>query len=342
MFLLIRINRLVMFTLNKYWSRFNFIIIPALLFLSLIVLLKSGSYSSQLSNYIIIDFLITIPLCYFFLIRKKEIPKITIVSVFIIGTITASLLIPKEDQSLLDWVKDFILPVLELGVLSFVIYKARLIFKSFKKKKENLDFYDAIQIATKEILPEKVAHFLATELTVFYYVFFDWKKLKPSKNSFTYTKEGTYSGVLLGLILVVVIETSVLHVLVSKWNVGLAWFLSIVSVYTLLQLVALFKSMLKRPLVYNEENRELLLRFGFAGFANVSINNIEKIELTSKEIEDDTIQYFSFLGKLCGHNTIIHFKEPVEFESIYGIKKEAKSLALIVDDKQAIVNLISE
>ncbi len=330
-----------MFTSYKYLSRFNFIIIPALLLLSLIVLLKSSYYSNDLSVYITIDFLFTIPLIYFFFIRNKEVPKITILTVFVICTIIASLLIPIEDQELLSWVKGFVIPFIELGVFSFVIYKASLIFKAFKTSKANLDFYDAIQIAVKDILPEKIAHFFATELTVFYYVFFDWKKHKSRKNTFTYNKEGSYNGVILGIILVILIETFVLHVLVSKWSISLAWVLTVLSVYTLFQLIALFKSISKRPIVYNEEKKEVLLRFGFAGKAVIKTGNIERVALTSKDIEDNSIQYLSFLGKLSGHNTIIYFKELVEYESVYGIKKQTKALALMLDDKQCFADICS-
>ncbi|MFY7671537.1 hypothetical protein ACOSP6_10685 [Tenacibaculum sp. MEBiC06402] len=331
-----------MLTSHKYWSRYDFIIIPALLFLSLILLIKSNFYSSDFSVYITIDFLLTIPVIYFLLIRKKKIPKFTVFSVFVLATLMASYFIPNSDQNALSYAKIYIVPLLEVGVVSLIIHKARLLFKTYKNTNENLDFYDSIRIATAQVFPEKIAHFLSAEITVFYYLFFNWKKTKNSEGLFSYYKEGTYNGVFLGIILVIMIETFVLHFIVVKWSIIAAWILTTLSVYTLLQFLALLKAIQKRPILFNTEKKELILRFGFAGFAKVTTDNIENVEFNSKDIEDEEIQYFSFLGQLSGHNTIIHFKEKIEFESIYGIKKEAKALALIIDDKRAFLNLFSK
>ncbi|AUC15543.1 hypothetical protein BTO06_10490 [Tenacibaculum sp. SZ-18] len=331
-----------MLTLYKHCSRFNFIIIPAFLLLSLVLLLKSSFYNNSYANYIIIDFLVTIPFIYFLLIRTKEVPKITVISVFILSTFLASFSLPKSDQDLLVLIKDFIIPVVELGIFGFIFYKARLLFKTFKQNSKSVDFFDTIQMATTEVFSKKIAHFLATEISVFYYLFFDWKKAPSKENSYSYHKEGTYNGVFLGIILVMLIETFVLHLLLEKWSIIIAWILTLLSVYALLQFLALFRSMKKRPILLDTENDCLILRFGFAGYANIPLENIDKIELSSKDFEDDNIKYFSFLGKLCGHNTIIHFKEIVEFETIYGIKNKAKYLALILDDKQEFFNLISK
>ena len=331
-----------MFLSYKYWSRYNFIIIPALLFLSLILLLKSSYYKADLSVYITIDFVLTIPLLYFLLIRKRAIPKITVLSVTVVSTLIAAFLIPESDQYLLKYVKNIMIPVVEVGVLGFVFYKARLLFKSFKSSNESTDFFATIQIASEELFPKRIAHFLATEITVFYYLFFSWKSTKTTKNSFSYHKEGTYNSVLLGILLVMLIETFVLHFFIVKWSEITAWILTILSCYTLLQFLALFIAISKRPIEINEERNELIVRFGFAGLATIPLSTIEKVTFSSKEIEDETIHYFSFLGKLAGHNTILYFKEEVEYETIYGIKKNTNALAFIVDDKKAFLETIQK
>lgn len=252
----------------------------------------------------------------------------------------SSFLIPKEDQEVLSLVKNVVLPVVELGVLSYFIYKAKLVYTEFKKNTSDQDFFDAILIACKEVLPVKVAHFLATEIAVFYYVFFSWKKNKIKENHFTYNKEGTYNGVLLGLILVIFIETFVLHYLLMKVNIYLAWVTSIVSGYTLIQIVALFKSILRRPIYLDKELKKVVLRFGFTGYALIDFSNIEKVELITKDIEKEEVTYLSFLGSLAGQNILLHFKTPVTYEFFYGLKKTTTSLAFIVDDKKLFIDEI--
>lgn len=325
----------------SFISRFDFLIIPALLFITLIILVSSNFYTPKLSSYVIIDFLVTIPVVYAFLIRKGKAYKLTIITVFLIGFITASNLLPKEDSRILELVKTFIIPLIEIGVLSFIIYKSHLVYQSFKKNNKNIDFYDTIQIASKEVFPGKLGYFLATEIAVVYYALFSWKKKENSKHTFTYHKEGTYTGVLLGFALVVIVEIFVLHVLLVKWSVIGAWIITFLSFYTLLQIVAITKSFAKRPIYFNEEKGELVLKHGFVGLATIPIQNIKEIETTSKEIENKQVKYFSFLGSLSGGNTIIHLETPITYESIYGFKKEAKALALIVDEKTVFSEFIA-
>ncbi len=329
-----------MYKLNVFFSRHNFIIVPAFMILVLIYLLKSSHYSPFLANYIALDFLAIIPLTYFLLIRKTNINKITIVSVFVLGLVLSSLLIPKEHQEVVSFAKNYILPILEIGVVSVLFYKARHIYLEFKKERSNQDFFDSIKIACKEILPPKISHFLATEIAVLYYAFFSWKGTKLKSTDYSYHKEGTYNGVFLGIILIVIIETFVLHVLLEKWNVYIAWITTILSAYTLLQVIALLKSIRKRPIYFDKESQKIILRFGFVGFATINMENIKKIELTSKDLEDENSNHFSFLGTLSGHNTVIHFKEPIEYEFFYGMKKETLALALIIDNKSEFLSIL--
>ncbi len=333
-----------MYKLNVFFGRHNFIIIPAFMILVLIYLLKSSHYSPFLANSIALDFLIIIPSTYFLLIRKTNINKITIVSVFVLGLVLSSLFIPKEHQEVVSFAKNYMLPILEIGVVSYLFYKARRVYLEFKKERSNQDFSDAIKMACKEILPARVAHFLATEIAVIYYAFFSWKSVKLKSNDYSYHKEGTYNGTFLGIILVLIVETFVLHMILTKMNVGIAvhFIIGILGGYTLLQIVALFKSISKRPIYYDKENRKIILRFGFIGQADINIENIEKIELSSKDFEGENSNHFSFLGSFCTHNTIMYFKEPIEYEFFYGIKRKTKVLGLIIDKKTEFSSILED
>ena len=321
--------------------------IPLLLIVSLWFLVNSSwfsKYPKELSLAITVDLLITIPFVFFLLIRKKNIPKITIVSCFVLGLIIASYILPENQQTFLSQVKTYFFPLVEIGILTFLFIKVRKTIKEFKKlNTTDLDFFDAIQMACKESFPKGIATLLATEIAVIYYGFFQWKKRVLKDNEFTNYKENGLISLLLAVLLVVFIETFAFHKLAEKWSITLAWVLTAISIYTAIQLFALIKSLSKRPFIVDENNQQLILRFGFFSKAIIPFKEIGKLEINSKDLPDDkSIVPFSPLGTLGGHNVVIYLKDEIEFLSLYHFKKKAKALAISVDEKSKFVAFVSK
>lgn len=118
-----------------------------------------------------------------FLIRKREIPKITTIPFFIAVILIASFIIPKDYQFHVTQVKYWILPIVEMTVFILVIYKVRKLNIIFKKdRSQKLDFYSALKSASTQILSKKISAAFPTEIAVLYYGFFNWKKRKLSLN----------------------------------------------------------------------------------------------------------------------------------------------------------------
>ena len=329
--------------LKKYLFVFG---TPILIVFSMWILTKStwfSSYPKELSLGITLDLILIMPFLYFLIIRKKEIPKLTIVSVFVFGMLTASFILPENYQSLLSIIKSYFLPLLELGVFSFLVYKGIQVFKKFKNNKNvNLDFYDAIKIATKDVFPTKIAGLLATEIAVIYYSIFSWKKKKLNINEFSNYKENGIKTVLYALILIVFVETFAVHHFIEQSSLVTAWILTFLSIYTAFQIFALIKSLSKRPVYLDEVHQKVVLRFGFFGYAEISFSEINNIEIHNKDLpEDKSIIPFSPFGTLGGHNIILHLKKQVQIEGFYGIKKGTDKLAVFIDDKINFVELIN-
>ena len=74
---------------------------------------RSNFVIPRISPFIIADFLITIPLVYFFLIRKKEISNKTTITVAFLGLAIASVILPKENQEVLVRIRMLLLPLVE-------------------------------------------------------------------------------------------------------------------------------------------------------------------------------------------------------------------------------------
>ncbi|TBW28704.1 hypothetical protein [Gramella sp. KN1008] len=311
--------------------------IPMLLIASMILLAQSPAFnsnSSTLSIGITVDLLLTTPLIYFLLIRKSNIPKTTVVPIVIIGVIVCSVILPKENQYYLNLFKTWALPLIELSILTYVIYNVHKAAKRFKSTKTKpVDFYTQLKEACYEILPKAWVTPVVTEIAVFYYGFLQWKKRKLNKNEFSYHKNSGTIALLIAIIFLIVIETIVFHLLLSKWSDLAANILTFLSVYSALQIFGFLKSMSRRPIII-EENK-LLLRYGIMSETIIDISEIENIEVSAKEIEfDEETRKLSILGNLESHNIIIRLNKENTLFGIYGRKKDYKNIALYVDENK--------
>jgi len=310
----------------------------------MIAISKSPIFSTNasiLSTGITFDLLLIVPLIYFLLIRKTSIPKTTVVPFFIIGILTCSLILPLENQYYLNLFKTWVLPIVQLSILSFVFFKIRKVVKHYKQNKtESFDFFTTLKNTCHEILPKGVVIPLATEIAVFYYGFIHWKKRKLKENEFTYHKDSGTVSLLIVIIFIVAIETVVLHIHLQKWNVTIAWILTLLSIYFGIQLLGFLKSMFKRPIAI--ENNKLFLRYGIMNETTIDIANIDSIEISSKDIKlNKETRKLSFLGELESHNIVIRLKKENILVGLYGVKRKYKNLALYIDKKNEFKNEIN-
>ena len=315
------------------------LIIGLMIFISKTSLFKLNP--DNLAIGITIDLLLTVPFIYFLLIRKTNIPKTTVVPFLILGVVLCSIILPSENQQYLNLFKTWILPIIELSVISYVIYNVRKGIKRYKlNKTESFDFFTTLKNTCYEILPKGVVIPVVTEIAVFYYGFLYWKKRELKENEYSYHKESGTITLLIAIIFIVAIETIVLHILLAKWNNIAAWILTFLSIYSGFQIFGFLKSMFKRPI--SIENDRLYLRYGIMSETTIYIKDIDRVEISSKDIEiNKETRKLSFLGELEGHNIIIRLKKENELIGLYGLKRKYKNLALYIDEKIEFKNRIN-
>ncbi len=330
-------NRLIL--LNRNLVNFG---IPLALLVALVLLMKSSFLNGKeiLNFAITADLLLTVPLIYFLLIRKSEIPNTTAIPVMIIGLVLGSYFLPLESQTYLVIFKIWALPVIEISILTFIIIKISGAIKKYKALKGSTpDFFSALKSTCYEMLPKSVVIPIVTEIAVFYYGFIYWKKRKLNKNEFSYHKDSGTIALLASIIFIIAIETAVLHILLSRWSNIAAWILTFLSIYSGVQLFGFLKSMYKRPIAI--KNDKLLLYYGIMNETSIDLRNIACVEVSSKDIElNKETRKFSFLGELESHNIVISLKEENTMIGLYGIKRKYKHLAFYVDKKIEFKNQI--
>jgi hypothetical protein len=319
--------------------------LPLLLILSIVVIAQSPLFQlhpEELSVAIIFDLILFIPAIYFLLIRKREIPKITTIPFFIAGIVIASLILPKDFQFYLTQVKIWVLPVVETAIFLMVIFKLHQLRKEFKKEALlSSDFYSALKIAAARILPKRLSGAFAAEIAVIYYGFYNWKRKKLKPNEFSYHRSSGTISLLSVFIFLIFIETSVVHILLQKWSTVAALILSILSIYTCLQIFGIMRSMSKRPISIEED--ALMLRYGLFSESTIQISSIKDLELSARSIEaDNTIKKLSPLRDFDSHNVIIHLENEEVLFGLYGMKSTYQTIALHVDDKEQFAKEIKK
>lgn len=310
--------------------------IPLLIIALMVLVVKLPVFAAnpnELSIGITVDLLLTAPLVYFLLIRKTKIPNTTVVPFLILGLVIGLLILPSENQYYLRLFKTWVLPIVEISILFYILYKVRGAIQTFKLKKlGSLDFYTTLKNTCSELLPKALVVPFVTEISVIYYGFLYWKKRTIKENEFTYHKDSGTITLFIAIIFIIGIETLVLHHLLAKWSTVAAWILTILSIYSGIQFLGFLKSMIKRPI--SIENNTLFLRYGIMNETAICLSTINSVEISSKEIEfNDETRRLSILGELEGHNVIIRLKEENTLTGLYGTRRTYKNIALYVDKK---------
>jgi hypothetical protein len=320
-------------------------LIPLFIFGSTLFLAFNFSNPSQsLINAISLDFIITAPLVYYFIIRKSAIPNYTAITLFVAAVFVASFILPYEHQSLISKVKYVIVPLVEVALISVIAVKSFSLFKLMRKNHlaEN-DFYEMLVKACEEALPQPLAKLMATEIAVIYYAFNFTGAKKLQENEYSYHIKSGSSLVLSTFIVIILVETFAIHFLLASWNTTIAWILSFTSVYACIQVIALARSLSKRPIKVDPANRVLFLRYGFFTKAQIEIEDINEVQLTARTLHKDLdMQKFSTIGALDNHNVILHLDQECVIKNVYGKERRTQRLAIFVDDREAFASEIDK
>lgn len=310
------------------------LLLIAVLFLSTTINITSHPY---LSAAFAIDAVVTVPLVYLAMIWKTKVPKFTIAPVSITSLVLGYTFLPVASHSYLNLFENYALPLLELGVLTFITWKARSFVLAMRRQGHSVDFFEGINKASRDLLPKKIAPFFAVEISVIYYAFFQRRKRSLQPNEFTIHKNSCSLALLGVVVFLILVETSVLHILLERWNSTVAWILTILSIYTGLQMLGIARSLPARPIKVEADG--IIIRYGIAGNTFIPFRAIASIEATGRDLDKETLKT-GLLAQLEPHNIVIKTNETLTFQRLYGIKKSFNSIAFYVDDKGSFTKAV--
>ena len=327
------------------YKRIAFIYSIPLIIFSLSFYMVLGGFLSENPKLVIaltLDLMITAPLLYFFAIRKTKIPNFTAVSVFVLGTLIVSFLLPTDAFPALEYIGSVFLPLLEIGIVS------TLIFVAYKKRKEilaeeNKDDYFLLfkKSAEKSFGKTRLALFFASEIAFVYYSFFLWKKHIPKEHEFTYHQKSGGAEILGTIGAILVIEAAAMHLFIEQWSVVAAWILTFGSLYAIMQIMAHIKACSRRLIAIKENH--IAFKYGLFGDVDIEYSNIKSIEATRKTPkEKDGVMSLLLVEGLETHSMMISLHEPVNIVGAYGLKKTGHTMLFNVDDKEGFINVVEK
>ena len=301
------------------------------------------------------DFIITIPLLvYFFIIRKRYSLKY-LLPVMLLGYGVAVLVIPHHLMSAYSFVKYILLAgeaaffLLELYVFIQLLAKIPAIVKSYRKSESEFPTftYRMKQAWDQHLKPSRVQEIFFSDVTMYYYSLFSWRKKPPLPDESQYTchkKTGTITLYVM-LIHALVLESVGFHFLLHSWSPLVSIIALVLNVYTLLYFLAEIQGIRHCPIILTD--RHLYLQIGIMKQLIVPLEEIKSIhpyngpETVTKEESKhifDAVPADFFKEK---PQLEVEFYGPIEAKFIYGFKKKVTKAHLRFDDPQKFYNTLS-
>ncbi|MEH7374305.1 hypothetical protein [Neobacillus drentensis] len=301
------------------------------------------------------DFILTIPLLvYFFILRKRYSLKY-ILPVMIAGYGAAVLIIPHGLLSAYSFVKYILLVgeaaffLLELYFVINFIAKIPAIIKSYRTNASEIPTfpYRMKQAWDQHLPPSRVQEICFSDMTMYYYSLFSWRKktMLPNESIYTYHKKTGAITLYVMLIHALVLESVGFHFLLHSWSPLVATIALVLNVYTLLFFLAEIQAIRNCPIMITDQH--LYLQIGLNKHLIVPLEEIKSIhpyqgpeKLTkqqSKQVFDAVLaDFFKERPTL-----EVEFYHPVEARFIYGFKKKVTKAHLRLDEPQKFFHALT-
>jgi hypothetical protein len=274
------------------------------------------------------DLTLTIPALYWlFVVRRGKAHALTIAPVFIIGTLLASLVVPRGNQQFLHSLERSVGPIAEillLGALGYRLYRYR------HDARAETDMYERIRVAARAALPmERVADAVASELAMTYYAFFCWRK-KADRNdeALTFHTRGGWGTIVICILVLIAAEGAAAHLLLASWSVKAAWIWTALDLWAAIWLIGDYQALrLRRTTI---AQGVLHLRYGLRWSADIPLEDIEAVDAL------DQNAYWKRPGVLKvamieDPRWMVTLKRPIVVHGLAGLRKTVSAIALLPD-----------
>ncbi|WP_158597043.1 hypothetical protein, partial [Aquimarina sp. BL5] len=149
---------------------------------------------------------------------------------------------------------------------------------------------------------------------------------------------------LLVAVFMILMETAIVHLLLARKGYDMiAWILSIISLYSAIQIYSHIKAMKLRPFALH--NNKLFIRYGLFGDVIVNTDELDQVELTKKDpvdTNDKRTESLAMVKDIEGHNIALHFTKKQRIEKPFGLSKDCDILLINLDNSEEFVETLNQ
>lgn len=290
------------------------------------------------------DLLITAPLAYWLVARTQKVSFYSVARIALIGLLIATFLLTGRARTVvLEW-RRWLAPIAEIGVIGYIVWR---FVGANRKEKESGGPKPDFLFTTRQVLTEltgsvRAANILASEVAVFHYVFARGE-VRPADNTTTFSnfrKSGIFM-VLYAFLGIFLIETLGMHFLLSIWSRAAAWTITVLSIYSCLQLLGHIRAMRARPVRLDEH--ALVIRHGLmGGDVTIPYDLISSVALAGRIAPKDNHLKVALIKGMEKHTIELRTISRVRVIRAFGILKDTDHLLLCVDEPAAFLEKLNE
>jgi len=216
----------------------------------------------------------------------------------------------------------------EGGLLIALVLRIRKIRRIYKIEKDLQPYpVDAFRVALASAMGPRAGGAIFNEAAILWYAFLGWtrrRSINPEVLTFSGHRRNAYPAILAAIMMAVIVETGVVHLLVSLWIGWLAWLLTGLGAYSLAWLLGDFQAARLNPSLLT--GSRLHLRTGLRWQADLALEEI--VAVHDQEPDEKHVKMVMFGSP----DFWLECSDPVLVRGLFGIERRVKFVGLGLDD----------
>lgn len=199
-------------------------------------------HTNLLAGAVLIDLVILPEMAFYWLVIKPMNRPKALLGIALFSFIKVALFILPVDSKPFTVSWSALIPLLEVTTLLVMLVRFRSLLQVYRTLRLVENPFNAAQGSLETIFGLKTAKLIMGEGLVIRFSLLSWYRLKKDitaqQQAVTTYQESGQTALMIGLLLVCSIETLVLHLLIAHWHPVTAYLVTVVSIYSLLFLIA--------------------------------------------------------------------------------------------------------
>lgn len=289
------------------------------------------------------DLLVSVPFFFWLLVmRPRGLRWFTLVPVVVASGYAGLLVLPAASQQYLGYARLLTAPA-ELWLLGWGGVRAWRLLRGGAHPRG--DVMAAIEAAVGEIVRyPRVAEIVAAEIGLLWYALLSWRaqpEVGVADVAFTSHRRGGIMGLFGAVAFACAGEAVGVHLLVAHWSAMAAWGLTAFSVYGVIWLVGLARSVLLRPTVAAPDG--LRVRMGMLAEAHVPFERIAAVTEVRAAPASRRAPGYLHAAIFAAPRVMIELNGEIDARGMYGMRKRGITrIGLLLDEPRQLIAALSE